>query len=90
MPDAKIFKDSTLNRMIINSRITLFPNDEREVLSLSYCKTLDTEVEKIDKKRNLQKYVMLGTKLSLHALAKSKYWYLDGTFKVVSSTYHEI
>lgn len=99
--DHKFFKQSTLERLVLASRKILFPNDEKDIFNNLYCKTLDAKSEDrldfyhgkgevLDKKGKLQKYVVLATKFSLRALAKSEIWYLDGTFKIVPSKYYQL
>ena len=99
--DGKFFKEGQLNKMIADFRKIMFPSVEDDVLNTFYCKTLDPKIEDkldffqgkgeiIDKKGNVQKYVIFATKFSLRVAAKSKQWYLDGTFKVTPSKYYQV
>jgi len=46
--------------------------------------------EIMDHQGRLQTYALFATKFNLRALAKSKHWYLDGTFKVIPTKYYQI
>jgi len=97
----KYYKDSSLNRLILEFRKMKFPSDETQVLNPLYCKTLDQETENkmdfyqgkgefVDIKGKVLKYIILGTKFSLRILSKSPTWFMDGTFKVVPKDYKQV
>ena len=97
----KSFKEPTLRKLILDFRKQKFPNDIAQILNIDYCKTLDPDPaeklifyqgggEVLDAKGKLQRFVVLGTKAGIRILARSKTWFLDGTFKVVPQDYKQV